>query len=69
YLICMFVNRLLTAFHSIAICLFLAALDTTIVSTAIPRISSDFHALEQGSWIATVSVAIRPTCYRLTHCR
>ncbi|KAG2188165.1 hypothetical protein INT44_000916 [Umbelopsis vinacea] len=25
----------------------------TIVSTAIPRIASDFHALELGSWIAT----------------
>lgn len=27
---------------------------STIVSTAIPRISSDFHSLELGSWIATV---------------
>lgn len=31
---------------------------STIVSTAIPHIASDFHALELGSWIATVSLLI-----------
>ncbi|KAI9289536.1 major facilitator superfamily domain-containing protein [Umbelopsis sp. AD052] len=45
--------QLIVSFIGVAICLFLAALDTTIVSTAIPRIASDFHALELGSWIAT----------------
>src|SRR3990167_2469297 len=33
--------------------LFLAALDQTIVSTALPKIASDFNALSELSWIVT----------------
>ncbi|CAG8693633.1 24703_t:CDS:2, partial [Dentiscutata erythropus] len=33
--------------------IFLAALDQTIVSTALPKIASDFNGLDQLSWVAT----------------
>src|SRR6266481_8476793 len=33
--------------------LLLAALDQTIVSTALPRIASDFNALNELSWVVT----------------
>lgn len=33
--------------------IFLVALDQTIVATAIPRIASQFNALEQVTWIAS----------------
>jgi MFS family permease len=35
------------------LCLFISAMDTTIVTTALIKISSDFHALEQGAWLIT----------------
>ncbi|KAG2182177.1 hypothetical protein INT43_007104 [Umbelopsis isabellina] len=41
---------------SLSLSLFLAAVDTTIVATAIPKIGSDFNALEQASWIATAYI-------------
>ncbi|KAJ8116457.1 hypothetical protein OPT61_g2122 [Boeremia exigua] len=34
-------------------CLFLSALDTTIVTTALIKISSGFNALEQAAWLIT----------------
>lgn len=34
-------------------CLFLSALDTTIVTTALIKISSSFDALEQAPWLIT----------------
>jgi hypothetical protein len=34
-------------------CLFIAALDTTIVTTALIKISSGFDSLEQGAWLIT----------------
>ncbi|CAO3663038.1 unnamed protein product [Umbelopsis ramanniana] len=43
-------------FVGLSLSLFLAAVDTTIVSTAIPKIGSDFHALEKGSWIVTAYI-------------
>ncbi|KAK7422264.1 hypothetical protein QQZ08_009570 [Neonectria magnoliae] len=33
--------------------MFLAALDRTIIGTAVPRISSEFHALDDISWYAS----------------
>jgi MFS family permease len=33
--------------------LFISALDTTIVTTALIKISSGFNALEQGAWLVT----------------
>jgi EmrB/QacA subfamily drug resistance transporter len=38
---------------SLMLALLLAALDQTIVSTALPRIASDLHALNELSWVAT----------------
>jgi hypothetical protein len=35
------------------LCLFLSAFDTTIVTTALIKISSDFNALEQSAWVIT----------------
>lgn len=34
-------------------CLFISALDTTIVTTALIKISSGFNALEKGPWLVT----------------
>jgi EmrB/QacA subfamily drug resistance transporter len=38
---------------ALMLALLLAALDQTIVSTALPRIASDFSALDQLSWVVT----------------
>lgn len=38
---------------ALMLALLLAALDQTIVSTALPRIASDFHALNELSWVVT----------------
>lgn len=38
---------------ALMITLLLSALDQTIVSTALPRIASDFNALDQLSWVVT----------------
>jgi len=43
-------------FIGLSLSLFLAAVDTTIVSTAIPKIGSEFQALEEASWIATAYI-------------
>jgi hypothetical protein len=45
--------RLHTIIAGLWICLFLAAMDTTIVTTALIKISSGFNALEQGAWLIT----------------
>ncbi|KAI8055361.1 major facilitator superfamily domain-containing protein [Syncephalis plumigaleata] len=50
--------------HRLAIIVFLGSLDQTVVSPAIPRIASDFGALNQISWIGVAyllsSTATRP---------
>jgi EmrB/QacA subfamily drug resistance transporter len=38
---------------ALMLCMLLAALDQTIVSTALPRIASDLHGLSKYSWVAT----------------
>lgn len=45
--------RLHTIIAGLWICLFISALDTTIVTTALIKISSGFNALEQGTWLIT----------------
>ncbi len=35
---------------SVTLCIFLVALDLTIISTAIPRITDEFHSLDQVGW-------------------
>ncbi|KAH6866787.1 putative MFS multidrug transporter [Alternaria rosae] len=46
-------NRLHVIIAGLWLCLFLSALDTTIVTTALIKISSDFGALEQAAWLIT----------------
>ncbi|KAG8991828.1 hypothetical protein FRB93_002563 [Tulasnella sp. JGI-2019a] len=45
--------KLVLIFVGMLMSVFLVALDQTIVATAIPRIASDFDALEQVVWIAS----------------
>lgn len=45
--------RLHTIIAGLWLCLFLSAMDTTIVTTALIKISSDFHSLEQAPWLVT----------------
>jgi len=44
---------ILVIMGALMLTMFLAALDQTIVSTALPRIASDFHALNELSWVVT----------------
>ncbi|KAG1525783.1 hypothetical protein G6F52_003012 [Rhizopus delemar] len=48
-------NRLLT-FIGLQVALFLSALDSTIISTALPRIGSDFNQMTIVSWVATAYI-------------
>ncbi|KAG9040775.1 hypothetical protein FS837_000191 [Tulasnella sp. UAMH 9824] len=45
--------KLILIFIGMLLSIFLVALDQTIVATAIPRIASQFNALEQVTWIAS----------------
>ncbi|KAI9596434.1 major facilitator superfamily domain-containing protein [Syncephalis fuscata] len=45
-------RRRIIVFIGLALTVFLASLDQTIVSTAIPQIASDFDALDQVAWIS-----------------
>ena len=45
---------------ALCMCNFLVALDTTIIATAIPIISQQFHALEDVGWYVSA--------YFLTNC-
>ena len=47
-------SRLALTVIALSLCVFLASLDQTIITTAIPRIASDFNSLSQISWIGTV---------------
>lgn len=62
--------RRLTIFGFLSLGMLLACLDTTIVSTAIPRISEDFDALSSATWIATsyllTTTALQPLYGRLS---
>jgi MFS family permease len=49
---------------SLGFAVFLAALDQTIVSTALPAIASDFSALDQISWVATAYLLTMVTFFR-----
>lgn len=49
------VGRILT-FLGLQIALFLAALDGTIVATALPRIGSDFNQMSIVAWVATAYI-------------
>lgn len=45
--------RLHTIVAGLWLCLFISAMDTTIVTTALIKISSGFNSLEQGAWLVT----------------
>ncbi|CAG8483598.1 12478_t:CDS:2 [Ambispora gerdemannii] len=57
-------NRLILVFMGLSLAIFLSALDQMIVTTALPKIASDFHALSEISWVGTAylltSTAFQP---------
>ncbi|MGB4967562.1 MAG: MDR family MFS transporter [Candidatus Saccharimonadales bacterium] len=46
-------EQIMPIMTAIALTVFLAALDQTIVSTALPKIANDLHGLSEYSWVAT----------------
>lgn len=46
-------REIMVVISSLMLVMLLAALDQTIVSTALPRIASDLHGLSKYSWVAT----------------
>ncbi|KAJ2714617.1 hypothetical protein H4R19_001633, partial [Coemansia spiralis] len=62
--------RRLVIFLSLALTMLLGSLDFTIVTTAIPKISLEFHALSEATWIATAymltTTALQPLYGRLS---
>jgi EmrB/QacA subfamily drug resistance transporter len=46
-------NEIMVIIIALMLAMLLAALDQTIVSTALPRIASDLHGLNKLSWVAT----------------
>ncbi|KAF9384011.1 hypothetical protein CPB97_006025 [Podila verticillata] len=46
-------TRVALLFLGLALCVFLACLDISIIAAALPRITSDFNAQSQMSWVAT----------------
>ncbi|KAI8367779.1 major facilitator superfamily domain-containing protein [Blakeslea trispora] len=49
-------KNLILTFAGLQITLFIAALDSTIVSTALPRIGSEFNQMTIVSWVATAYI-------------
>ena len=47
------IGRILAIYSGLMLTLFLAALDQTIVATALPRIVSDLGGITQYSWVFT----------------
>jgi EmrB/QacA subfamily drug resistance transporter len=47
-------RQLLVSFSAVMLATLLAALDQTIVATALPQIVSDLHGFEQLSWVVTI---------------
>jgi len=46
-------NRRILVTIGVMLALFLAALDSTIVGTALPRIVADLHGLNEFAWVVT----------------
>ncbi|KAI9236580.1 MAG: major facilitator superfamily domain-containing protein [Podila humilis] len=46
-------TRVFLLLIGLAMCIFLSSMDISIIATALPRISSDFSAQSQMSWVAT----------------
>jgi len=47
------IGRILAIYSGLMVALFLAALDQTIVATALPRIVTDLGGISQYSWVFT----------------
>src|SRR5256885_4937929 len=47
------IGRILAIYSGLMVALFLAALDQTIVATALPRVVSDLGGITQYSWVFT----------------
>lgn len=45
--------EIMVIISALMLAMLLAALDQTIVSTALPKIASDLHGLSKYSWVAT----------------
>src|ERR1700691_899494 len=45
--------EIMVVLSALLLAMFLAALDQTIVATALPRIATDLHGLNRLSWVAT----------------
>ncbi|KAJ2796113.1 hypothetical protein H4R20_005643 [Coemansia guatemalensis] len=62
--------RRIIVFISLALTMLLGSLDLTIVTTAIPKIGEEFHALSDTTWIATAymltTTALQPLYGRLS---
>ncbi|KAJ2008170.1 hypothetical protein GGI04_001243 [Coemansia thaxteri] len=62
--------RRIVVFVSLSLTMLLASLDLTIVTTAVPKISEQFHALSEATWIATAymltTTALQPLYGRLS---
>ncbi|KAG8983536.1 hypothetical protein FRB94_007770 [Tulasnella sp. JGI-2019a] len=54
--------KLASVLSALLLSIFLVVLDRTIVATAIPVITSDFHSLGASSWIATVYFLTQAGC-------
>ncbi|CAG8557374.1 289_t:CDS:10 [Scutellospora calospora] len=63
-------TQLFLVFIGLALAIFLAALDQTIVATALPAIAIDFNAFDQISWVGTAylltATAFQPTYGKLS---
>src|SRR5689334_15482278 len=63
-------NRLYATMAGLMVTLFLAALDQTIVGTALPRAIADLHGFEHYAWVATAypltSTAVGPIVGKLS---
>jgi len=46
-------QEIMVVIGALMLCMLLAALDQTIVSTALPKIATDLHGLNKYSWVAT----------------
>ena len=67
------VGRVLAIYAGLMVTLLLAALDQTIVATALPTIALDLHGIQHYAWVAdaylvTSTVTVEPSMYAVnTH--
>ncbi|ORX90855.1 MFS general substrate transporter [Basidiobolus meristosporus CBS 931.73] len=58
-------GKLMLVFTGLAMAILLAGLDQTIVATALPKIASDFGAVNQVAWVATAYMLTATACQPL----